>query len=93
MRYRQSCCLIQRAQCAGEQEGHGAKVYVLRSLLSSKLRNFTKSVPAQLNQSLAMVIMSIITLAGGKTSEGGLAWYTCAFPNLDNLQHLLPDAD
>ena len=54
---------------AGEQET-GVKVYVLRSLLPVNLRNFSKSVPTQLNQSLAMVIMSIITLAGGKMSEG-----------------------
>ena len=44
---------------------------MLRSLLPVNLRNFSKSVPTQLNQSLAMVTMSIITLAGGKMSEGG----------------------
>lgn len=53
-------------------------MYVLRSLLRSNLRNLSKSLPAQLNQSLAMVLMCIILLAGGKISEGGLALCACS---------------
>jgi len=60
-----------RSTIHGEQET-GAKVYVLRSLLRSNLRNLSKSLPAQLNQSLAMVLMCIILLAGGKISEDDL---------------------
>ena len=73
--------MLKGKHIAGEQET-GVKVYVLRSLLPVNLHNFSKSVPSQLNQSLAMVIMSIITLAGGKMSEGGsslsvLTLYDC----------------
>lgn len=45
-------------------------MYVLRSLLPASLRNFAKSKPMDLNNAFVMVLAAIITLAGGKLTEG-----------------------
>ena len=55
---------------AGEVDG--PKVFILRSLLSDKLRSFVKSGPTELSQALVMVVLPLIALAGGKLSEGKL---------------------
>lgn len=43
---------------------------MLRSLLPAKLRSFIKTEGTDVNQGLAMVVLPLIALAGGKLSEG-----------------------
>lgn len=52
----------------GQQDG--PTVYTLRSLLPPNLRVFARSEAMDVNNGLAMVLGALITLAGGKLSEG-----------------------
>ena len=48
----------------------GPTVYILRSPLPANLRSFARSESMDLNNAFVMVIASIITLAGGRLTEG-----------------------
>ena len=52
-------------------EGGGTKAYVLRSLLPAALRTrFVQADAPDVGRAFAMVVLSIINLAGGSTTEG-----------------------
>lgn len=49
-----------------------SKAFVLRSLLPAKLRNIIDTGKTELSQALAMVVLPLIALSGGKLTEGAL---------------------
>lgn len=53
-----------------EGQESGPTVYILHSPLPANLRNFSRSETMDLNNAFVMVIASLITLAGGKLTEG-----------------------
>lgn len=68
-----------------EGQESGPTVYILHSPLPANLRNFSRSESMDLNNAFVMVIASLITLAGGKLTEGTLNLPLVPFLNFKSL--------